>query len=138
MYVVSSDYTVTAPLRGPPPPPSDVTMMMAATADPMVMTFRCHFQYAKLPSRTRLNAVGLDLYATECITIPATCNGAVTMGISIAQSPKGYYGRLAVRSGMALYRRVLVGAGVIDPAYIGIIKVVLFSLGKRPPRCHHR
>ena len=123
--------TASAPSRGPPhPPPSDAAA--ATNADSMVMTFRCHSQYAKLPTRGSLSAAGLDLYAAECTTIPAGCNGMVTTGISISQFPQGCYGRLAARSGMALHRSIVVGAGVIDPDYTGIIKVVLFNLGKKP------
>jgi dUTP pyrophosphatase len=44
--------------------------------------------------------------------------------------PKGTYIRIAPRSGLAFKHMIQVGAGVIDPDYIGEIKVLLFNHGQ--------
>ena len=41
--------------------------------------------------------------------------------------PRGCYGRIAARSGMALFHHISVGAGVIDEDYRGNIGVLLFN-----------
>lgn len=44
--------------------------------------------------------------------------------------PKGTYGRIAPRSGLAAVYHLDVGAGVIDPDYRGNVCVVLFNHSK--------
>ena len=39
----------------------------------------------------------------------------------------GYYGRIASRSGLAIHHHIHVGAGVVDPDYIGSIHVLLMN-----------
>ena len=51
----------------------------------------------------------------------------VPTGISI-EIPKGYYGRIAPRSGLAVKSNIDVLAGVIDSGYRGEIGVVLINL----------
>ena len=51
----------------------------------------------------------------------------VGTGISI-EIPKGYYGRIAPRSGLAVKKGIDILAGVIDSTYRGEIKVVLINL----------
>ena len=43
--------------------------------------------------------------------------------------PKGYYGRVVGRYGLANFKRILVFNGTIDSEYRGNICVVLFNLG---------
>ena len=46
--------------------------------------------------------------------------------------PKECYIRIAARSGLAINRKLQVGAGVVDPDYTGEIKVILFNHSKKP------
>ena len=46
------------------------------------------------------------------------------MGIAI---PKGYYGRIVGRSGLAISRGIIVHDGTIDSDYWGDVCVILFS-----------
>ena len=41
--------------------------------------------------------------------------------------PLGHYGRLSSKSGLAILHHLHVGAGVIDPNYMGEIKVLLIN-----------
>jgi len=56
-----------------------------------------------------------------------TLNGT---GVAIVLSP-GVYGRVALRSGLAVKHGIQVGAGVVDPDYTGEVKVVLFNHGDK-------
>ena len=47
--------------------------------------------------------------------------------------PLGHYGRLASKSGLSMIHQVHVGAGVIDPYYIGEVKVLLMNAAP----CYH-
>jgi hypothetical protein len=46
--------------------------------------------------------------------------------------PKGCYIRIAPRSGLALNRKLHIGARVIDPDYTGEVKVILFNHSDKP------
>ena len=56
----------------------------------------------------------------------------VDLGIAL-QIPMGYYGRIASRSGLAIHHHIHVGAGVIDPDYIGSIHVLLMNFSSQGP-----
>ena len=81
---------------------------------------------AKLPEGKSLEAAGLDLFAAERTVIPARGRGTVCTGLCV-RVPKGTYGRIAPRSGLATKYGIQVGAGVIDGDYRGEIEVVLFN-----------
>src|SRR6056300_2084323 len=86
--------------------------------------------YATLPSRGSAHAVGYDLYASEDYLIPRGTRMIVNTGIAIV-IPKNCYGRVAPRSGLAVKHGIQVGAGVVDPDYMGEVKVVLFNHGDK-------
>mmetsp|Transcript_4908 Transcript_4908/g.9192 ORF Transcript_4908/g.9192 Transcript_4908/m.9192 type:complete len:145 (+) Transcript_4908:804-1238(+) len=83
---------------------------------------------ATLPTRGSLEAAGLDLYSSQVTTIPARSRGAVKTDIAV-EVPKGYYGRMAPRSGLAKNKGIDVGAGVVDSDYRGELQVILFNHG---------
>jgi len=85
---------------------------------------------ARIPTRGSAQAAGHDLYANESKTIPARGQEAVRTGISITP-PRGTYGRIAPRSGMAVKHQIAVSAGVMDSDYTGEIKVVLANMGNQ-------
>jgi len=84
---------------------------------------------ARIPTPGSAQAAGHDLYANESKTIPARGQEVVRTGISIT-APRGTYGRIAPRSGMAVKHQIAVNAGVIDSDYTGEIKVVLANRGQ--------
>ncbi|KAK9738215.1 dUTPase [Popillia japonica] len=63
--------------------------------------------------------------------IPARGRGVIDTGL-IIELPKGCYGRIAPKSGLALFKGIDVGAGVIDEDYRGVIKVILFNHSDQP------
>jgi dUTP pyrophosphatase len=86
---------------------------------------------ARLPSRGSALAAGLDLCSVERVTIPAGGRAAVRTGLAVA-IPRGFYGRVAPRSGLAVRHGVDVLAGVIDSDYRGEILCALVNLGEEP------
>jgi len=81
---------------------------------------------AVIPTRGSDNSAGWDLYAAEECIIPAQGKAIIKTDIAIS-IPKGYYGRVAPRSGMAWKNHTDIGAGVIDSDYRGAIGVVMFN-----------
>ena len=69
-----------------------------------------------IPRRGTEDAAGYDIASTEETVVPAKGKTVVKTSISIAV-PDGCYGRLALRSGLAVKKYIDVGAGVIDADY---------------------
>lgn len=85
---------------------------------------------AKLPMKGSPDAAGFDLFALEGFHFsPKFGIGQhlFKLGFSI-EIPRGYYGRIAPRSGLALKMGVDVLGGVIDSDYRGEVGVILHSL----------
>jgi len=88
--------------------------------------FKKLHENATIPSRSTPNSAGFDLYALEdTIIIGGGGNVLVPTGIAV-QLPEGTYGRIAMRSGLAVKQHLGVSAGVIDIDYTGGIGVVVF------------
>ncbi len=86
---------------------------------------------ARLPTRGSAQAAGLDLYAVERVTLAPGARAAVRTGLAVSV-PRGFYGRVAPRSGLAVRHGVDVLAGVIDSDYRGEILCALVNLGREP------
>nr|AOP19105.1 hypothetical protein [Halimeda discoidea] len=67
--------------------------------------------FAVIPYRS---AAGYDLISCRCATIPPWSRKLILIGIAI-QLPPNHYGRIASRSGLALFHNIDVAGGVIDP-----------------------
>ena len=89
---------------------------------------------AILPRRGSSSSAGLDLFAVEdgIITNDDVTN-KINVGIQIAL-PKGMYGQIADRSGLAL-RGVKTVGGVVDADYRGDVSVMLRYHGDSDGRC---
>ena len=79
---------------------------------------------AVTPTRATEKSVGLDFYSPADYIIPPHSQLLIATQIKL-RIPLGNYGRLASKSGLAILRHLHVGAGVIDPDYMGAIKVLL-------------
>ena len=82
-------------------------------------------KHATAPTRATAGSVGYDLYSAVGITLSARCCVFVPTVIAL-QCPKGIYSRVAPCSSMAC-RFTDVGAGVVDIAYTGNMKVVMMN-----------
>lgn len=84
---------------------------------------------AKPPKRANSTDAGADLHAVENYIIHPGERIMIETGLSLA-IPEGFYGQVAPRSGLAAKSGVMTMAGVIDAAYRGTVKVLLFNSGK--------
>ena len=84
---------------------------------------------ATIPSKGSEEAAGFDLVSAYDTVVPAHGKELVKTDLSI-QVPKGTYGRVAPRSGLAVKHFIDVGAGVVDRDYRGNVGIVLFNFGK--------
>lgn len=91
---------------------------------------------AIVPKRATNESIGLDLWGiqeignSELISFEPFQRKLIPTGLAIA-IPKGYYGRIAPRSGLASKKGIDIMAGVIDADYRGEVKVLVVNLSDR-------
>jgi dUTP pyrophosphatase len=83
---------------------------------------------ATLPNRGSSDAAGLDIFCIEDLVIEPKQRVLVGTGVAVS-IPKGYYGRIAPRSGLATKKGLDVLAGVIDCDYRGEVHCLLYNAG---------
>jgi dUTP pyrophosphatase len=89
-------------------------------------------EHAKLLFRGSTEAAGLDIFTIEDSIIPPTGRfTTVATGISLA-IPRGCFGQIQSRSGLALKNHICAFPGVIDSDFRGEIKVLLQNFGNDP------
>ena len=98
---------------------------------PEQLRFKRLHAEAKLPTRGSSDAAGLDIYAAARVVLAPGARAAVSTGLSVA-IPKGFYGRIAPRSGLAVRHGIDTLSGVIDSDYRGEILCVLINHGDEP------
>ena len=81
---------------------------------------------AVTPTRVTERSVGLDFYSPANYIITPCSQLLIPTQIKLG-IPLGHYGRLALKSGLAILHHSHVGAGVIDPNYTGEIEVLLIN-----------
>lgn len=82
------------------------------------------------------HSAGLDLFAHVDLILEPQCVSLIGSGIKIkwptAPATKNkYYGQLATKSSVVLQKYCQVVGGVIDPDYVGEVKVLMHNFGKR-------
>jgi dUTP pyrophosphatase len=91
---------------------------------------------ARMPRRGSSRSAGYDLFAASAVSIPGStvrADGRVVVGRALVPTglamaiPRGLYGRIAPRSGLAVRNGIDVGAGVIDGDYRDELKLLLFN-----------
>jgi dUTP pyrophosphatase len=85
---------------------------------------------AKIPVKATEGAAGYDLYSSEIRIIPPHRHTVIPTDIAL-QIPKGCYGKIEPRSGLALKYMIDVLAGVCDADYRGPIDVLLINHSDR-------
>ena len=82
-----------------------------------VLKYKLLTSKAYPPTRETAGSIGYDLRSPRFARIPPK-GGTYYLPLGIAfQIPEGHYGRLAPKSGLAIYRSIGVLAGVIDQDY---------------------
>ena len=99
--------------------------------DNTVLRFMKLSENATTPLRGSRNAAGFDLFSAETKEISSQGHGIVKTDIAV-MLPKGTYGRVAPRSGLAAKHFIDVGAGGVDYDYRGNVGVVLFNHHNKP------
>lgn len=82
---------------------------------------------AKIPAFAHHDDAGMDLFASEAITLEAGERGQIKTGIALA-IPEGYVGLVWDKSGISHKLGVKVLGGVIDAGYRGEILVGMINL----------
>jgi dUTP pyrophosphatase len=92
----------------------------------MAVQFKKLHPEAIVPIRATPFSAGFDLVCLEDAHVdPARGSVLVRTGIAV-QLPEDTYGRIAMRSGLAVREHLAVSAGTIDRDYSGEVKVVVF------------
>lgn len=86
---------------------------------------------AKTPTKAFPGSAGYDLYSAEQKWVEPKEKTLVNTDLSI-QLPSGTYGRIAPRSGMALFDHIGIGGGVVDREFTGNVGVILFNHSSQP------
>ncbi|MEY3784246.1 MAG: hypothetical protein RLZZ230_568 [Candidatus Parcubacteria bacterium] len=83
---------------------------------------------AKLPVYSREAGPGIDLYASEEVTIEPSKRAIIATGVAMAM-PVGYVGMIWNQQGVTTGEAIKVTTGVIDSGYREEIKVELKNIG---------
>ena len=95
--------------------------------DEPVLKYKLLTSKAYPPTRETPGSIGYDLRSPKFARIPPN-GGTYNLSLGIAfQIPKGHYGRLAPKSGLAMHRKIGILAGVVDPDYRGEVFVLLIN-----------
>lgn len=86
---------------------------------------------AQPPQRANPGDAGYDLASCEYVEVPARGRALVDTGL-VVQIPPDCYARVAPRSGLSVKHGILVGAGVVDSSYTGVVKVLLHNTQDTP------
>ena len=81
---------------------------------------------SRRPMKGSIDSAGYDFYSAEETEVLPWKRKVVGTQIAI-KVPKGTYGRIAPRSGLAAKHGIDIGAGVIDADYRGEVKVLLIN-----------
>lgn len=87
---------------------------------------------SKIPTKSRDDDAGYDLYATDEHIIKPMERALVKTGISL-EIPSGYYGHISDRSGMALKKGAHCLGKIVDPSFRGEIGVIILNTDMYEP-----
>lgn len=87
--------------------------------------------FAHIPTRATMNSAGLDLYSAYTYNIPSKTKVLIKTDIAMSIPSPGFYGRIAIRSSIALKYSLSVEAGVIDADYRDNIHILVYNNGNK-------
>lgn len=87
---------------------------------------------SKIPTKSRDDDAGYDLYATDEYIIKPMERALVKTGISL-EIPRGHYGHISDRSGMALKKGAHCLGKIVDPSFRGEIGVIILNTDMYEP-----
>jgi len=117
-----------------PTTPSQSTGKFAFKDESLIQSIATKFIYedeAVKPYKKFNYDAGWDLRANEDVVIPPLSHVMIGTGTKMI-IPKGYYGQIQGRSGLAAKYGIITLGGVIDSTYRGEVKVILFNGGREP------
>lgn len=80
----------------------------------------------KIPILSYNDSAGYDLPSAETITVPKWSRRLVNTKLRF-DIPKGFYGEIKARSGMAIKKGVIAFNGTVDSGYTGFVYVIVFN-----------
>lgn len=101
----------------------------------MIILCRLLHHLAKLPARAKEGDAGYDLSSIEAFELLPGRHRLVKTGVSMA-IPRGWYGRLAGRSGLAAKQGIAILGGVVDSTYRGDIGVIVHNTSQDSFQVH--
>ena len=81
-----------------------------------MIPFKRYRTDARTPLKAYPDSAGNDLYANETKLLPARGRARVSVDLKLA-IPKGFFGLITGRSGVALYKGITAFNGTIDVGY---------------------
>ena len=80
----------------------------------------------RIPALSYNNSAGYDLPSAETITVPKWSRRLVNTKLRF-DIPKGFYGEIKARSGIAIKKGVIAFNGTVDSGYTGFVYVIVFN-----------
>ena len=80
----------------------------------------------KIPIKMYLDSAGYHLSAGESFRILKWSRASINTNIRF-QIPKGFYGEIKPRSGLAIRNGIVAFNGTVDSGYVGFVYVILFN-----------
>ena len=80
----------------------------------------------RIPILSYKDLAGYDLPSSETITVPKWSRRLVNTKLRF-DIPKGFYGEIKARSGMAIKKGVVAFNGTVDSGYSGFVYIIVFN-----------
>ena len=80
----------------------------------------------KIPILSYNDSAGYDLPSAETITVPKWSRRLVNTKLRF-DIPKGFYGEIKARSGIAIKKGIVSFNGTIDSGYFGFVYIIVFN-----------
>ena len=80
----------------------------------------------KIPIKMYSNSAGYDLFAGESVHVPKWSRASVNTNLRF-EIPKGFYGEIKPRSGLAIRNGLLAFNGTVDSDYVGFVYIIMFN-----------